>query len=617
MQNIKWYYNRLKAMNILEIIWRFNQKLLKNKEYKLYYSLHDTVYNMPLSDELNKLKLDTKKIPFNIKNKNFQRFKKLDLFNRFDYEDYKYSWNAGFQTKNLWPEKDFSYNIAFSQREDIGDIRTNWELNRHYQFALLAKNFYVTSEIKYLTELEDLFYDWNRHNLFLHGVEWTSPMEVAIRLNSWVYTLLFLQETKKDISILKDIEQGIIVMADYIVKHRAKYSSANNHLIVEMYGVALAGILSDYSPWIELSINILDKEIIKQNYEDGVNKEMSLHYQCFVMESYSLLILLMKNNRISVPNTWYRYLEKMARFVKDSSGEYGEVAVFGDSDEGKILDLYGGQYNYYHYILQLMSIIFEKKYTDLSNINETVNWIFDQKHIDSVQEKNIYESNKVVSYKEGGYTFLRSNDKRILIAIDHAKLGFGSIAAHGHADALSIQVFVDGKALFVDTGSYNYHIPAIVRDRDRSTIAHNTVIVDGNQSEILGPFMWGDRAETHLDNLVINNNEVILDLETGYRDIKHYRRIYFDYKSKLIIKDKVSSNSKKCSQIWNIDGNWILSESEKYIKISNGISVRIKSNGKANIDKDLEYSPKYNNVNKLNRLLFDFNDCITTEMIFN
>ena len=58
----------------------------------------------------------------------------------------KKNWHAGFQTANQWPDE-FSYFLDYKQRDDIGDARTNWELNRHFQFALLAKNYFVSHDM--------------------------------------------------------------------------------------------------------------------------------------------------------------------------------------------------------------------------------------------------------------------------------------------------------------------------------------------------------------------------------------------------------------------------------------------------------------------------------------
>ena len=509
MKKITWYLNRLKAMNMGEICWRFQQKNLQKQERRKYYKENLPVYEFELPDELKNLNAQVDRISINWNNEKFTVFKGQNLFGVYSYNKYKRAWDAGFQTENVWPTDQCSYDISISQREDIGDIRTNWELNRHYQFAGMAKSFYVTGDFSILEELQELFYDWNNKNHFLCGVEWTSAMEIAIRVNSWIYTYCFLNKAFEKYNlennkILKDISRGIIVMADYIVKHRAKYSSANNHLIVEMYAVGMSGIFFDYKPWEKLAFNILTEELPRQNYADGVNKEMSLHYQSFVMEAYGLLMLEMKHNHIKIPQIWEEYLLHMSEFMCDCCGEYGETVVFGDNDEGKILDLSGEHFDHYRYVLDLMGSVLPKRYSKMENIHENLCWILSDDFQNSVLKKNCYYSPEVKCYKEGGYTLWRSKNNKVLIGIDHADLGFGSLAAHGHADALSFQMFIEGTPVFVDSGTYNYHVPKKTRDEFRATKNHNTVCVDNqNQAEILGPFLWGKRFK--ISNVEFDN----------------------------------------------------------------------------------------------------------------
>jgi hypothetical protein len=69
--------------------------------------------------------------------------------------------------------------------------------------------------------------------------------------------------------------------------------------------------------------------------------------------------------------------------------------------------------------------------------------------------------------------------------------GYLSIAAHGHADALSIEVRHDGVELLVDPGTYCYHGEPEWRQYFRSTAAHNTLQVGGaDQAVSAGPFLW-------------------------------------------------------------------------------------------------------------------------------
>lgn len=566
MKDIKWLIHRLNSMNIQELLWRVQQKVLQKKEYRKYYALHVPVTEIPLKKEFKALKADAAGIPLNLNNYNTSVFETLDIFKQFDYRKYKKKWNAGFQTNNSWPEKEFSYHIAIGQREDIGDIRTNWELNRHYQFACLAKNFYLSGNEAYLHELTVLFHDWNTHNCFLHGAEWTSAMEIAIRSLSWIYTYAFLYYAFEKYGIEKQelpeqICHGLVAMADHIVNHRARFSSANNHLIVEIFAVGMVGILFHNKEWIDLSIKILTDELPKQNCEDGVNKEMSLHYQSFVMEAYGIFWLTLKKNNIDVPESWRKYLTSMSRFVSDCCGEYGEVLVFGDNDEGKLLDLQGKISDHYRYVLQLMGVLLEQRYTDEPLI-ENVCWLISERQKEEYMKKNLYQPGTVSFYKEGGYTILRSRDHKVLIGMDHAELGFGSIAAHGHADALSIQLFYCGQPVLVDSGTFNYHVPKHLRNEFRSTKAHNTVYMEGvEQAEMLGPFLWGKRFKVENVTADVNENCAKIVAAIVFSGVTHTRKMLFDYDRTLAVEDSITG-SDKAYQIWHLPPEAKINENE-------------------------------------------------------
>lgn len=615
MKDIKWLMNRLRAMNVKEVTWRLQQKKLESKERDTYGKEAISVTKLPLKKELLELKPEVERIKLNWDNTEYSVFTDLNLLGGYSYQNYEKKWNAGFQTDASWSETDFSYDMNCSQRMDIGDIRTNWELNRHFQFSALAKSYYVTGNLIYYDKLKKLFEDWNRHNPFLHGVEWTSVMEIAIRVNSWIFTYCFLEKAfekynNAEKQILEELSHGILVMTDYITKHYSRFSSANNHLIVEAYAVGVAGIFYENNEWLELAIAILSEEIIRQNEKDGVNKEMSLHYQSFIMEAYGILILLMRQNHMEIPICWQQYLEPMSEFLADCCGNYGETIVFGDNDEGKILDLYGREMNHYQYILQLMSCIWNLKYTDFEEVHENLYWLVGMHGIQRADEKEKYTKAKAKCYQQGGYTLLRSCDERILIGMDHADLGFGSIAAHGHADALSFQMFMDGKPIFADAGTYNYHITPKDRDLYRSSTFHNTVTVNGmNQSEILGPFLWGKRAETKLIEYSSIDESTSVIAYTSYQGITHTRKLTFNYQDKLIIDDTVMGNFEqaKVEQHFLLGpGIVIKREQDKIVcQLPNGKKLLLQSVEQAFHEIEVyPYSESYSKKENANKISF-------------
>ena len=80
-------------------------------------------------------------------------------------------------------------------------------------------------------------------------------------------------------------------------------------------------------------------------------------------------------------------------------------------------------------------------------------------------------------FPDAGITILRTgaDEPEIWCRCDAGPHGFLSIAAHAHADALSIEVRHDGVDVLADPGTYCYHGEPEWRSYFRSTSAHNTV----------------------------------------------------------------------------------------------------------------------------------------------
>ena len=596
MADFAWLVRRLKAMSVPEVVWRVSQKALQKSEEKRFRARKSDVPDNLLNEKVSALQLNVDRMHLNWNNNHFSLSTQIPLLGEYDYKAYKKQWNSGFQTRNKWPEQ-FSYALEYKQRDDIGDARTNWELNRHFQFALLAKDYAVSSDVKYLNEFIELFQDWNARNPFLWGISWTSVMEIAIRCSNWCYAWCFLKEAGVPAELLEQLRRGILNMTDYIVKHYSRYSSANNHLIVEAYAIGQTGVLCDYQPWIKLAVDILTRELPLQNYSDGVNKELSLHYQSFYMEAMSLMMRLLIKNNIEVPATWKPMLEKMCTYVADCMGDYGEVVVFGDDDEGKILDLQGGM-NHYQYVLGMFSIMLDKQYTKLKGLEcENLRWLFSVDERNIAQEKPLYLPPLSACYREGGNTVLRSKNHKILIGIDHAALGFGSIAAHGHADALSFQLFLKGHPVFVDPGTYIYHCDLDNRNAFRKTENHNTVCINGkDQSEMLGAFLWGKKAECELIDYMEDDDRVVLKARhNGFQPVIHTRDFHFNKENELVIQDVFNADGdKEIHFVITQEANVEILSNAVYIQ-TNGNVIEIKFSGNDFIAQKTKnvYSPVY------------------------
>jgi len=419
-------------------------------------------------------------------------------------------------------------------------------------------------------------------------------MEFAIRAINWMYALAFVREAGKDIPSLS---VGVINMVDYLTKHYSRYSSANNHLLVEAAAIGIAGYAYHYQPWKDLATKILTEEIGRQNYSDGVNKELSLHYQTFGMEAYLLMA------HVSGETCWNDILKREAEFVAHSSWREKTVCEFGDDDEGKILDLQGGLWHQWEWILQLASLITGVRYSRFDEMCENTRWLFTDEEIETIKKKPRYHATKSRCFREGGNSFLRDSSDRVLIGIDHAALGFGTIAAHGHADALSFQVLVDGVPVITDPGTYIYHCDLEHRNAFRETINHSTVCIGGkDQSEMLGAFLWGKRAECKLEHFSSTDEMDVLNAShDGYKPIMHQRSFEWDIvRRKLRIKDAFTKETEWVSTLMlgkdvrinkMQDGSIVLSSGGNEVVVSVGTPIEKLEIEEAEVST--EYGVKY------------------------
>jgi uncharacterized heparinase superfamily protein len=142
--------------------------------------------------------------------------------------------------------------------------------------------------------------------------------------------------------------------------------------------------------------------------------------------------------------------------------------------------------------------------------------------------------------------------ERISVVVDCAELGYKSIAAHGHADALSIVLSAFGREVLVDPGTYDYFTYPEWRTYFRSTRAHNTVVIDDqDQSVMLGPFMWGCRANSRIIewNPWPQGGGSLVAEHDGYRRLKdpvmHRRSLELDPTTRrLTIVDEIGAGAK-------------------------------------------------------------------------
>src|SRR6185503_15998390 len=104
-------------------------------------------------------------------------------------------------------------------------------------------------------------------------------------------------------------------------------------------------------------------------------------------------------------------------------------------------------------------------------------------------------------YPSAGYLIQRSGWGRLDSHLVFDCGGLGMLTGgHAHADALSVTLFSGGRELLVDPGTCVYNCAPEWRDYFRSTRAHNTVTIDGqDQAERGGTFRWNTKISSRVE----------------------------------------------------------------------------------------------------------------------
>jgi hypothetical protein len=283
---------------------------------------------------------------------------------------------------------------------------------------------------------------------------------------------------------------------------------------------------------------------------------------------------------------------------------------FGDNDEGKILDLEGGDICHYRYLLQLCSLVLGERFEAFDTVSETVEWLFDAEAIRCIKAAGQVRFTDSRTFQEGGYTFLRSSDGRTVVGIDHAPLGFGSIAAHGHADALSFQLYVDGKCILGDPGTYIYHCNLPKRNAYRMGCNHNTVWMQhAEQSQMMGAFLWGKKADTKLIFREFTDTQDCLKAECRWQNgVLHRREFLFDKERGLEIHDSLQATEGGFATLMlHPDCRVELQEGNIACIMSGGTEVKIACSSAPRLEKAW-YSTEYGVEKETQKLVFALNN---------
>jgi hypothetical protein len=456
------------------------------------------------------------------------------------------------------PQAEYCFNINHRNEAVTGNVKQVWELSRHHHLTLLAGAYALTGDRRYAERAASHLQSWWQENPFLSGIHWTSGIELGIRLISWAWTRRLL-DGWDDVRGLFDqnelARQQIWWHQTYLFRFRSRGSSANNHVVAEAAGQLVAALafpwFEESAAWAEESASLLQQELANNTFPSGVNREMAFDYHGLVAELGLIAAVEADHAGHPLPDATWRSLGRMLDVAAACLDCRLRAPRQGDSDDGRALVIASPESNRWEALLALGQALFgapEWWPPAQPGVASTLLSV-------SARHRPLSgrPTRRPWHFEDAGITIFRSepaDGPEIWCRCDSGPHGFLSIAAHAHADALSIEVRHDGTDILTDPGTYCYGSDRLFRSYFRSTIGHNTLEVLGrDQSASGGPTMWIRQAQSRLTSLKFSpdgDKGRWVAEHYGYRTldppVTHRRMVEFDGRQRLIeITDEIDS----------------------------------------------------------------------------
>ena len=330
-----------------------------------------------------------------------------------------------------------------------------WRYNQHYFDDLNSINADERNELHL-----QLIQDWIKCNPPGFGTGW-DPYPVSLRIVNWIKWTLRVNK------LSGNAKQSLVIQLRWLRK-RLEFHLLGNHLFSNAKALVFGGLFfegKEADGWLKKGLSILLRQIPEQILDDGGHFELSTMYHALAFEDLLDLINVAKcfSDRLNEEQSkqvysWSEVAEKMHFWLDTMCHPDGEISFFNDS----AFD------------------VAPKK----SELDAYANKVLPSKL------KNTKNSNAYLA--DSGY--LKVTKNKSVAFLDVAKVGPDYLPGHAHADTLSFEWSVGEHRVIVNSGTSCYGVSQ-ERLRQRATVAHNTVVLDRqNSSQVWGGFRVARRA---------------------------------------------------------------------------------------------------------------------------
>lgn len=458
------------------------------------------------------------------------------------------------------PQETYAFSIPHRDQAVVGNIKNVWEPSRHHHLTVLASAYWLTGDERYAERCAAHLRSWWKANPFLSGVHWTSGIEIGIRLISWTWVRRLLADWSGVTELFERNDDCLRQLAHHQEFLAALYStgsSANNHVVAEAAGLLVAATAF---PWFESSdqwrtfaTDLLTSEVGLQTFDSGINRELASEYHGLTLELALVGIAELDLAGRAVPAELWDPVVRMVDALAGVVDVRLHPARQGDGDDGLVLVVDDPQANRWGSILATGSAVLGARPWWPAVPEADVRTVMLARVLRQPAMTAARPAVRPDGFGDAGIVLMRTaagDRPEIWVRADDGPMGFLSIAAHGHADALALEVRHDGVDVIADPGTFCYHGDKEWRAYFRGTRSHATLEVDGvDQAVSGGPFLWTRKLKAVREEYSDNGTAVVWTAShDGYTRLDdpatHRRTVRFDRAARVLaVTDTVVSEA--------------------------------------------------------------------------
>lgn len=335
---------------------------------------------------------------------------------------------------------------------------------------------------------------WVAENPPTTGNGW-EPYPTSLRIVNWVKWALAGN------TMPPGCLQSLATQTRWLCK-RLEVHLLGNHLFANAKALVFAGLYfedAEARQWLSKGLDILGRELPEQVLPDGGNFERSPMYHAIFLEDVLDLLNIAGAYANQVPTTlveqWRDASLRMLYWLQGMTHPDGQIALFNDAAFGIAatadeLSAYAGR------VLGTDAVLSRLPWRSVP-CNDGGDF-------------------RLRQWADSGYIRLECADAVALL--DVAPIGADYLPGHAHADTLSFELSVFGQRVIVNGGTSRYGLGP-ERLRERQTVSHSTVEIDGkSSSEVWGGFRVARRAYPF--DLTISESPEVLSVACSHDGYK-------------------------------------------------------------------------------------------------